>query len=269
MKSNKTKDLPHAIRNINEIISKLENKIPALFLDYDGTLTPIVSDPEKALLSDINHSTISKLAALIPVAVISGRDRANVASKIEIDSLIYAGSHGYDITGPNGIDMQYGPGQEILPLLDKAESNLKSKLVNIPGAVVERKKYAIAVHYRNVDEAYVDEVKRVVNNEIDQHPKLKEGLGKKIIELKPDLDWHKGKALDWILDKLDLKSDRFVPVFIGDDVTDEDALEVLKDNGIGIIVGNHDETTYANYILEDTDEVAEFLHLLSKHISTS
>jgi len=269
MKSNTTKDLPHAIGKIDEILSKLENKIPALFLDYDGTLTPIVSDPEKALLSETNRSTISKIAALVPVAVISGRDRANVASKIDIDGLIYAGSHGYDITGPNGMDMQYGPGQETLPLLDEAETHLKSKLSSVEGAMVERKKYAIAVHYRNVADEHVEKVKNIVYEELGKHEKLKEGLGKKIIELKPDLDWHKGKALDWILEKLDLKSDRFVPIFIGDDVTDEDALEVLKDSGIGIIVGNHDETTYANYILEDTDEVEEFLQLLTNHLSTN
>jgi len=267
MKNNKTKDLPHALRSIDEILSKLENKIPALFLDYDGTLTPIVSDPEKALLSERNHTTISQLAALIPVAVISGRDRANVASKINIDSLIYAGSHGYDITGPNGLDMQYGPGLETLPALDNAENSLKSKLHAIEGAMVERKKYAIAVHYRNVADEHVEEVKKIVYEELGEHDKLREGLGKKIIELKPDFDWHKGKALDWILDKLELKSEKYLPLFIGDDVTDEDALEVLQDHGIGIIVGNHDETTYANYILDDTDEVAEFLQMLARYIS--
>jgi len=266
MKTNRTEDLPHALNNIEEILSKLENKIPALFLDYDGTLTPIVSDPEKALLSDKNKQAITKLAQIIPVAVISGRDRANVASKIGIDKLIYAGSHGYDITGPNGLDMQYGPGQETLPLLDKAEDRLKSLLANINGAMVERKKYAIAVHYRNVPDSMVGEVQRIVSEELEKYDKLKEGLGKKIIELKPNLDWHKGKALAWILDKLDLNSEKYLPIFIGDDVTDEDALEVLKDHGIGIIVGNHDETTYANYLLNDTDDVAEFLQVLSDHL---
>jgi len=266
MKSNRTGDLPHALKNIGEILSKFENKIPALFLDYDGTLTPIVRDPEKALLSKENKDAISKLARIIPVAVISGRDRANVASKVDLDNLIYAGSHGYDITGPNGLDMQYGPGLEILPLLDKAEDNLTRMLANIDGAMVERKKYAIAVHYRNVEDQMVPDVQRIVEEELAKHDKLKEGLGKKIIELKPDLDWHKGKALAWILDKLDLRSEKYLPMFIGDDVTDEDALEVLKDHGIGIIVGNHDETTYANYLLNDTDEVSEFLQAISEHL---
>ncbi|HSJ69542.1 MAG TPA: trehalose-phosphatase [Anditalea sp.] len=267
MKSNRTGDLPHALNNINEILAKLENKIPALFLDYDGTLTPIVSDPEKAILSEKNKKAIMNLAQVIPVAVISGRDRANVASKIGLNNLIYAGSHGYDITGPNGLDMQYGPGQETLPLLDEAEDLLKSKLESIKGAMVERKKYAIAVHYRNVADDQVEEVKRIVYEELGRHENLKEGLGKKIIELKPNLDWHKGKALDWILEKLGLHAEKYLPVFIGDDVTDEDALEVIKSHGIGIIVGNHDETTYANYLLYDTDEVAEFLQVLSQHIS--
>ncbi|KEO74040.1 trehalose-phosphatase [Anditalea andensis] len=267
MKINRTKDLPHALKNINEIISKLENKIPSLFLDYDGTLTPIVSDPEKAILSEKNKKSIIKLAQIIQVAVISGRDRANVASKIGLENLIYAGSHGYDITGPNGLDMQYGPGQETLPLLDKAEENLKRVLAEIPGAMVERKKYAIAVHYRNVEDSKVEVVQSIVNKELGKYNSLKEGLGKKIIELKPDLDWHKGKALNWILEKLDLHSQKYIPIFIGDDVTDEDALEVLKDDGIGIIVGNHDETTYANYILDNTDEVSEFLEQLADHLS--
>lgn len=262
----KPEDLTNAILCIDDLFLKMGQKKPVLFLDYDGTLSPIVSNPEDAILSDITKSVINKLAQIMPIGVISGRDRQNVKSKIGIESLIYAGSHGFDITGPNNLEMQYEEGQETLPILDKAEAELKEVLSSIKGVLVERKKYAIAVHFRNVEEEKIKEVEVKVMGVLNRHKKLKKGSGKKIIELKPALDWHKGKALTWILEALDLDSEVYIPIFIGDDVTDEDALKVIQDDGIGIIVGEHEENTSASFSLNDTDEVTEFLEILESKL---
>ncbi len=259
-------ELPDALAHLDRIMEELGSKTPVLFLDYDGTLTPIVSDPEEAIISEKARNIVRELSSIITVGVISGRDRQNVAAKVNLENIIYAGSHGFDITGPDDLEMQYEPGIKILPILDEAENNLKEKLKGMAGAQVERKKYAIAVHYRNVAEGSVQELKNAVNEELKQQDKLKIGAGKKILELKPDLDWHKGKALSWLLEKLELKSDKYVPFFIGDDVTDEDALKVIKDTGIGIIVGLHEEKTSAGYRLEDTDEVIRFLDKLKNRL---
>lgn len=258
-------DLPHALENIETIFKTLGDKKPSLFLDYDGTLTPIVSNPDEALLSEENKEIITRLSQNIPVSVVSGRDRKDLRSKVMIDSVYYAGSHGFDITGPNNLEMQHESEHEVLPSLNKAEKNLNERLENIPGAKVERKKYAIAVHYRNVDEKDVQFVKDTVFEELDRHESLKKGLGKKIIELKPNLDWHKGRALDWLLENLDWNPKEYYPVFIGDDITDEDGFEAIQGKGLGIIVGGHDERTAASYRLNDTRDVTVFLKRLNEH----
>lgn len=258
-------ELPHALENLDDFFQMLGNKKPSLFLDYDGTLTPIVPNPDDALLSDENKEIITQLSQKIPVSVVSGRDRKDLKSKVMIDSVYYAGSHGFDITGPDHLEMQHESQHEVIPSLDKAEKNLQERLKNIPGARVERKKYAIAVHYRNVDEENVPFVKDSVFEELDRHESLKKGLGKKIIELKPNLDWHKGRALDWLLENLDWNPKQYYPVFIGDDITDEDGFEAIQGKGLGIIVGAHDELTAATYKLKDTQEVTEFLKRINEH----
>ncbi|MFW5805127.1 MAG: trehalose-phosphatase [Bacteroidales bacterium] len=259
-------DLPHALDNFEEIKNMLENKRPVLFLDYDGTLTPIVNDPDAALLSGEGRKVISELSDLITVAVITGRDRKDIVSKMGIDSVIYAGSHGFDITGPNNLKMQYDKGKKALPLLDEAEKNLSERLKGVKGAQVERKKYAIAVHYRNVKDDDVPEVKKAFYEELEKYDALKKGSGKKVLELKPDIEWHKGYALDWLMQKLGLNPEQNLPVFIGDDVTDEDAFSVVRENGLGIMTGSHGQNTAASYRLNDTKEVYRFLNKLKQLI---
>ncbi|MEX2566026.1 MAG: trehalose-phosphatase [Cyclobacteriaceae bacterium] len=256
---NITEELPHALDNLGKIFEKLQGKEPVLFFDFDGTLTPIIDDPDKANLSDDGKKIIGKLSEQLTVAVISGRGLADLKGKVGIQEIIYAGSHGFEITGPGGLEMQYEKGLEILPELDKAEEQLKEMLKDVGGCVVERKKYAIAVHYRKVEKEKVKEVKNAVSEVGKGQDKLKIGKGKKILELKPDLEWHKGQALNWLLEKLELKTDRYQHVFFGDDITDEDALKEVHETGIGILVGTHGQKTYANFRLNDTVEVYRFL----------
>tara|TARA_R110002020_G_scaffold326017_1_gene541752 strand:+ start:181 stop:1023 length:843 start_codon:yes stop_codon:yes gene_type:complete len=260
-------DLPDALDKFPEIISRLKGKIPILFLDYDGTLTPIVSNPENAVLPDETKKVLQQLAGHITIALISGRDRHNVKSIVDIPNLIYAGSHGFDITGPDGLEKQHEKGQDVLPELDEAEQRLTERLADIAGVQVERKKYAIAVHYRNVEKEHVQQVKTAVTEEVENHPRLKKGKGKKILELKPDFDWHKGKALLWLMEELGGESEHLVPIFIGDDITDEDAFKAIQGKGIGILVGAHEEDTTATFSLKDVDEVNRFLTQLREYVS--
>lgn len=264
-KKKKIKDLPDALQHIEKIFSAFAKKKPALFLDYDGTLSPIVPDPDKAFLSQENKEIIIRLSKKIPVSVLSGRDRKDLKSKIKIDSVYYAGSHGFDITGPDNLEMQHESEKEVIPSLDSAEKNLSRKLSDIPGSRVERKKFAIAVHFRNVAEKNVPYVKDIVFEELNHHESLKKGTGKKILELKPNLEWHKGKALDWLLKNLDWNPDEYYPLFIGDDITDEDGFDSIQEKGVGIIVGSHDERTSASYRLKDTCEVTTFLQKLEEN----
>ena len=259
--------MPSAIANRNELLlAQLQQKAPAVFLDYDGCLTPIVKDPDMAILSDEMRQVLRELAAVCKVAVVSGRDRQNVERLVQLDNLYYAGSHGFDITGPGGMHAEPGGATAALAALEEADEVLQEKLRHVQGSLVERKRYAIAVHYRNVADEQVEELKQVTEEVLSRYPQLKEGLGKKIIELKPNLDWHKGKAVLWLMEELQLDLDNTLPIYIGDDITDEDAFASLQEQGIGILVGEHDDKTAAMYRLENVEEVRVFLAALTESI---
>ncbi len=257
------KNLPSALKKVKEL---LQGKTPAVFLDYDGCLTHIVKDPDKAILTDGMRNTLQQLAAECPVAVVSGRDRANVEQLVQLNNLYYAGSHGFDISGPNNMHTEPGGAAAAIPALDKAQADLNERLNKIDGALVERKRYAIAVHYRNVAEEQVSEVLEATQDVLSKYKELKPGPGKKIMELKPNLDWHKGKAVHWLLEELNLKKSDIIPLYIGDDLTDEDAFAALQGKGVSILVGEHDEETAADYRLESVEEVQEFLIELTQYL---
>lgn len=240
-----------------EVFDVLRQKRPAIFLDYDGTLTPIVARPEDALLDKEMRDILRELSDLFTVAVVTGRDKEDVEVLVGLDEIIYAGSHGYIISGPNGLQMEHPDSAKIIPVLDAMEQELRVTLKGrTEGTQIDRKRYAIGIHYRNArpqDEGLVFSIARQM---LEKFPGYKIGEGKKIVEIKPDLDWHKGKAVEWILDALKL-SDRsdILPVFIGDDITDEDAFEALREKGMGILVGGHGQKTHAAYALKNVFQV--------------
>jgi trehalose 6-phosphate phosphatase len=256
------KDLPSALNEWVKFQKQIQNKKIALFLDYDGTLTPIVPNPENAILSPQTRESIKRLSKLIPLAIVSGRDRMDVEKHVAINDLIFAGSHGFDIMGPGRKHMEHEGGTACLQAFDQAETELKKNYQNLKGVEVERKRFAIAVHYRHIDEERIPEFIAIFDQINQKYPQLKKAPGKKIIELKPNIDWHKGKSLLWLLNELNLNNPQVIPVYIGDDMTDEDAFREIKDNGIGILVGDHGEKTFARYALNDPDEVKIFLDKL-------
>lgn len=259
---------PSALDRVDEILERLVGKRLALFLDYDGTLTPIVKRPEDAVLSASVRVLLESLARRATVAIVSGRDLADVQDRVGLVDLAYAGSHGFDITGPAGLRMQHEEAKLCLPELDRAEATLRKGLDEIEGALVERKRFAIAIHYRLVAEEAVVRIEQTVGKVGDAHPKLRRKAGKKIFELQPDVDWHKGRAVQWLIDQLGLAQEGVLPVYIGDDVTDEDAFEALKGTGLGIRVGAPHEPTKADYLLRDVEELEEFFGRLAEKLGT-
>lgn len=254
--------IPSALDHVQEIAGA-RNCALAVFLDYDGTLSPIASRPEQAVLSDSMRAVLRALATKLPVAILSGRDLEDVRRRVGIDAIVYAGSHGFDIAGPRGLRRQMAT--EFLPKLDMAERELHDALDIIAGALVERKRFSIAAHYRNVNENDVPEVQRVVDAAAARHPELRRIDGKKVYELLPNVDWDKGKALLWILRTLDLesRSGGIRPIYIGDDGTDEDAFRVLGQRGVAILVSEQSQPTAASYSLSDPREVERFLRALA------
>jgi len=255
----KSKMIPSALDHIDQIIAAPGKRL-ALFLDYDGTLTPIVSRPEKASLSDSMRETVWALAARAPVAILSGRDLDDIRQRVHIDGIVYAGSHGFDIAGPRGLRKQVAA--EIVPIIDAAEKELNEKLAGIRGVMLERKRFSIAAHYRQAHESDTIKVQRAVNEVEAHYCKLRLLLGKKVYELQPDVDWDKGRAVVWILESLVQDRRGVFPIYIGDDLTDEDAFDAIRERGIGILVSEQPCSTAARYMLRDPAEVEQFLRKL-------
>jgi trehalose-phosphatase len=257
--------LPNIFSSIDKFHLPFKYEKAIYFFDYDGTLSRIVKDPGKAFIDEMMRSLVHQLSKKHQVAIVSGRDMDDLRNFIQLDNLIYAGSHGFRIEGPGGLHMENKEAVELLPKLDKMEYNLRHNLEpEFQGVEVERKLFAIAVHYRNAPYGSVKKIKHRVKELTSVNPDFKTGSGKKIIEVKPSIEWHKGKAIEWIIESLghSLDDHDVVPVYVGDDITDEDAFRTLSDDGIGILVGSHHIPSAANFNLADVSQVSKFIHYL-------
>jgi len=255
---------PPLLTDMTEVSARLTDKRPALFLDYDGTLTPIVERPQDARLSESMRRALREAAEVISTAIVSGRDLEDVRDLVGLSEMIYAGSHGFDIRGPN-LRFELPEGVDALDDLQQAAEALNDLLGSVAGARVERKRFAVAVHFRQVADADLDKVDEAMQQVQHQVPDLRRTGGKKIYELRPDIDWDKGRAVRWLLDKLDLASPDVLPIYIGDDETDEDAFRALADrDGIGILVAEESQPSAATYRLRTSDDVETFLRHLTE-----
>ena len=259
---------PSALARFGAFAAMLGDRRPAVFLDYDGTLTPIVERPDLAVLDESVRTVIRRLAGLCPVAVVSGRDLEDVARHVGIGNLIYAGSHGFDIRGP-GLRIRIG--EEYLGDLDEAEAALARRLAGVPGALVERKRFAIAVHTRRVAPEHKEPVAEAVRGVAASLPTLRVTGGKEIHELRPNLPWDKGRAVLSLLDRLGLTGPGTLPLYLGDDETDEDAFRALaargEGRGAGIRVMDPPAPSAAGWSLKDPAEAGAFLDRLARHLA--
>eukprot|EP00656_Telonema_subtile_P012797 TRINITY_DN16469_c0_g1_i3.p1 TRINITY_DN16469_c0_g1~~TRINITY_DN16469_c0_g1_i3.p1 ORF type:complete len:1065 (-),score=254.94 TRINITY_DN16469_c0_g1_i3:64-3258(-) len=256
--------LENALEKFQEIRDFCSQKQVAFFLDYDGTLTPIVSSPELATLSEEAREVVRNLAQKFPTAIVTGRTKATAHGFVQIDDLWYAGSHGFDI-GRGLSDFGYSVASSYQPALLEAQEELQKRLGEISGMLIEDNTFSISVHYRNVSETDRPVVEAAVMEVLSTRPMLRKTDGKMVYELRPSVDWHKGKAVEWLLEVItdDFPNMEIVPIYIGDDVTDEDAFRVLGPlGGIGIFVGDQPNAgdTEATYYVEDPFQVKELLN---------
>ncbi|CAN1343407.1 Probable trehalose-phosphate phosphatase J, partial [Linum perenne] len=265
--------LPSALDSFDEIIEASQGKQIVMFLDYDGTLSPIVDDPDRAFMSKKMRTTVRRLARCFPTAIVSGRCRDKVYKFVRLAELYYAGSHGMDIKGPKK-GSKYTkeiepvicqPANEFLPMIDEIFKELIEKTKATPGAKVENNKFCVSVHFRCVEEKKWNDVAEAVKSVLKKYPKLRLSHGRKVLEIRPTIKWDKGKALEFLLESLGFANCTDVfPVYIGDDRTDEDAFKVLKERGqgFGILVSKVPKETNASYALQEPTEVMDFLQRL-------
>lgn len=242
-----------------------------LFSDYDGTLTPIVERPEQADLSLGARRLLQALAGQrrFTVGVISGRALSDLRLRVGIRGIIYAGNHGLEIEGP-GLSFVNPLAEEVRPLFRLLHRVLSRALDRIPGVQVEDKGLTLSVHYRQVEDGEADEVKGIFERVVTTARslgKLRTTSGKKVYEVRPAVAWDKGKAISLLLDRYG-KSKGGIPVFLGDDLTDEDGFKVIeKVGGISIFVGEENRESVAPYFLRTPGEVEDFLGRLLERVS--
>jgi trehalose-phosphatase len=259
----RTSTLPDALLSFGQLAGVVSARRPALFFDFDGTLSDIVADPAAATLVPGADKALRTLATLYPVAVLSGRDLADIRTRIGIPGLWYAGSHGFEMVAPDGSHHENEVAVSAVPTLAHAADELADELAGIAGVALERKRFAVALHYRNAAPEAGATVTAAVHQAGSRHG-LKVTAGRKVAELRPNLDWDKGKTLEWITDQV-AGTDPVLPVYVGDDLTDEDAFDSVLHDGIGIVV-RHDEdgdrSTAARFSLPDPAHVREFIERL-------
>lgn len=256
--------VPSALDHLGELAAWRDGRPLAVFLDYDGTLAPIVDHPRDAWMPDDMRSALSELAARCPVAIISGRDRPDVEARVGIDGLFYAGNHGFDISGM-GQKRTVPEAERVLGDVDLAQRELEARLGRLSGVLIERKRYSVAVHYRLVHSpCVVSQVEQAVES-VRARTGLRRLAGKKVYELEPAVDWDKGRALQWLIDVLpDVDLERSFVIYIGDDLTDENAFAALQGNGAGVRVGDEVTTSLADYRVADPGEVRQLLRELAR-----
>ena len=235
-----------------------------LFLDFDGTLAPIVERPGDAQPLDGVTELVEAISERIPVAVISGRGLEDVAARLGADGVVYAGSHGMEIRDRQGMRHESEKLKSLLPEIDALETGLREQFSKHSEIEVERKRFGVAVHFRRAPKLRED-VEQILEHLVETHHHFTVGTGKMVRELQPNLGLNKGTALRFIWNVVD-EEQRRRPIFIGDDVTDEDAFEMIEDRGIGILVGEHDRPTAARLRLDDPGEVRAFLRRLAKRL---
>jgi trehalose 6-phosphate synthase/phosphatase len=258
--------LPDALDAFDEIAAALRQRHVMVFLDFDGTLSPIVEDPTAAEIPAAERAAVQALAARAPVAVVSGRDLDDVRRRVGLPGLWYVGGHGTAVARPDGhlVDDTSGAGLErAAALLDAAEKNLRGRLAGLdPGVTLERKRFSLAVHYRRAPHA-LPRLRAAVEAAAADLPELQLTTGRAIFELRPTGLWDKGTSVRWLLEQSGAGGDAF-PVYLGDDITDETAFRAIQADGAGVLVAEVSTGTAARYQLRSRRRVAPFLERLAQ-----
>ena len=235
------------------------------FFDYDGTLTPIVSHPEKAILSEETKALLLALKKNPKslLAIVSGRSLKDIRNLVGLKKIYYVGNHGLEIFTPKNGTKQLVP-KEVFHELARIRNRLNSQMKDIEGVLIEDKGSILTIHYRNVDPKCVPPILMALKQEIKGSKiPLCLGYGKMVFEIRPESNVNKGTTVLELLNHVNQGG--VLPLYIGDDQTDEDAFKALKKIGITIFVGLPSHSS-AQYYVEDSSEVYQFLKIIKEEL---
>jgi len=253
------------LKKLKELLS---HKFILLLLDYDGTLVKIMETPGKAVIPKETKELLQKLSRSFycKLGIISGRSLQDIKKMIGIKNIIYSGNHGLELEGPK-IKSQTQVSLEMKAVIKNIVKELQEKLSGIKGVLIEDKGFTLSIHYRRVGEKDLPVFEKIIQEVVRPYAirdKIKVDSGKKVYEIKLPLQWDKGKIALWLMARQQFAAgeEQVLPVYIGDDATDEDAFRALKSKGITVFVGEPQDSQ-ADYYLKDPEEVTKLLRLIS------
>jgi trehalose-phosphatase len=226
-----------------------------LFLDFDGTLAPLVKRPQDATPGRAMRSVLVKLAAnpRVRVCIISGRGRSDLRARVGVSGAYYLGVHGWDRHGRTHLS------QAAALRLASARQELEERLKGAPGVRVEDKNVALAVHYRGAFGSAIVRAGALVGEVLGRSGGMLRALaGDLVWEVLPTEIRGKGHAVRQLRN---LCGRSALPIYVGNDGTDEAAFEALSE-GITARVGRA-RLSRARFFLRDITQVREFLEKLS------
>ena len=217
-------------------------------------------DPNAAALVDGAAEALKDLAAQCPGRRCERPEHGGPENGWR-PGLYYVGSDGLEMLGPDGSHHQNDAAAGAAAVLGEAAAALRRDLKDVPeGARSSTKRFSITVHYRTVAAERVAEVTAAAHV-IGRRHGLRLATGRRMVELRPDIDWHKGRVLQWVHDQIP-QTHRMLPIYVGDDLADEDAFDVIRFHGVGIAVQHGEDgnrPTAASFTLKNPGEVSEFV----------
>jgi trehalose 6-phosphate phosphatase len=230
-----------------------------LFLDFDGTLVPIRDNPAQCVLSPEMKGQLEAISMSDKacIAILSGRTVNDIKKRVHIQDIYYGGNHGLEISGPR-VNYTHPDALSGKHVIEKVCSEIEKGVGRIEGTLIEKKKFGFTLHYRMADKESKALIKNVFYNIISEssdHQAFSVLRGKKVLELVPRIQWDKGKAAIFLLQK---QKKNYLPIYVGDDITDETAFKALKAQGVTIRIGRSQKTE-AKYYLKGQWEMLRFL----------
>ena len=259
--------MPHLLNvwpRVSQLLREADRIL--LLLDYDGTLTPIVDRPGQAELpSECRESLLELLSQeKYIIGIISARSLEDISSRVGIDGIIYGGNHGLEIRGP-GLEFIHPEARQLTETVNQAYEKLHQGVAGIAGVLIEHKGLTLTVHYRLTAEGLVRQVKESVATVLSglvESGSIIISPGKKALEIRPYVEWDKGKAISMLKKAFPQAS---LAMFFGDDLPDEPGFAAVQDSGgLGIFVGRAREPTAAIYQVDSPREVTETLRLMAQ-----
>ncbi|HET9581407.1 MAG TPA: trehalose-phosphatase [Gemmatimonadota bacterium] len=246
-----------AFEDLDTIRARLSGGPVLVALDFDGTLTEIEADPGAPVLTARRRAILSRLPAPDRwLAIVSGRALADLRRRVGLPQTIYVGNHGLEIEGP-GIERHppEGVAERLARLLEAVADRLEG-----PGVLIEDKTWTATLHVRPRGDARRLSAVEARLRDLVEAAGFVLRPGHASWEIRPSDAFDKGDALRHVIDAVPGASAERV-LYVGDDVTDEDAFRALP-AAVTARVGDGDVETAARYRLAGPVEVYQMLEAL-------